>query len=147
MLNPASLSDDDRRAYMLMTSYEQERQKLQPWYRAFNGVTEQSLKTPTWSQFRTVGRWLDEQGWSLTTIEVHWSGYVKHAFATAGLLMPGQLRNFQLLRSYVRAPANVERPGLSDAELDRVYKGVLAPHVQRIPHIRRYLGIETPDAD
>jgi hypothetical protein len=149
LLNPQTLSDEDKRAFLLLTVYEEERKRVQRGYRAFDAPDAYVTQTAIWKTCRTVAKWLEERGWDLTYMQVHWRGYVRYVFQALrpAIPMPGQMKNDFLLRGYLRSPVESKPPAKSDQELSDLYSRILSPDIARLPCVRRRLCIETPGAD
>lgn len=143
-LNPANLSAEDRKAYLLARAYEEARRTRHGGYRAFEDLTPELLNTPTWKTFRTVALWLEGKGWDLSLAHVHWTGYIKHVFAKLETSpMPGQLRNDMLVKDYLRTNPIMQGTRKTEEQLDALYKRVLAPEVSALPAARKWLHLET----
>lgn len=136
------LTLDQRRAFALLTAYQEVRRKRQGGYRVFADQGPQVLQMPVFKQFMTVSAWIRQAGWKITAKESHWQGFVEYVFASLAptIPQPGQLKNMMLLRKYVGSVPDVQVVGESPDNLEARYTRCLR-RVSGVP-IQSVLGLK-----
>jgi hypothetical protein len=138
------LSDEDRAGLTFLLAYEEVRRTHQKGYRLAPKLDPKILTRPLFKQARTVAAWLKKEGWEITGSKVHWQGYIKHAFAAMAptIPMPGQLRNYRLLRAYLRDGGDLPATNVrSRQDLQKLYKKILRPEIRRNGELQAKLGL------
>jgi hypothetical protein len=122
------LTKRERRALLLLTAYENERRKKQLGYRVFKEFTEKEKQSPMFKQFLTIEKWIREFGYTPSWSELHWQGYIEYIFQKFPhfIPQPGQLKNLNLLKEYIRAIPNTTPPERTNKELAKIYRDVLS---------------------
>lgn len=140
------LTSEDRKAYVFMLAYQKARRAVQGGFTLGSVMEPEIVLKPTFKQCRTVVTWLEKQGWKITWREVHWQGYLKHAFASMAptVPLPGQLRNWRLLRAYLASVPDQVVPARSEREMHDLYQKVLRPEIARDGSWQASLGLRPP---
>lgn len=140
-----NLTPLDRKAYVFMLAYQKARRQTQGGFSVGYVLEPEIILKSPFKQCRTVVKWLEKEGWKITWKEVHWQGYLKHAFKEMAptVPMPGQLRNWRLLRGYLGTHAeNTTAPIRSKKELHDLYRKVLRPELLEDGSFMGALGLQ-----
>lgn len=137
-----NFSPEEHRAYLLAAAYEEVRREFQGSYLLLRKLDDKFFKSPAWKQLLTVGRWLDELGWTISMGTLHWKGYVRYAFQKLSptIPMPGQLRNDVLLKDYLRSTPDIQHRRKSADELNELYNRIVRPELSGF---RRQLRLQS----
>lgn len=135
MLLPEDLSEDQARAVVLLSKYQEvRREKTGYGYKAPIPRTLEDLDNNVFKQCVTVSKFLREFGFKVGVDYTHWVGYVRSVFdqMSPTIPQPGQLRNKKLLADYCsgRSVQQVLEPLRSEDEMREIYYSVLAPGLQ-----------------
>ena len=139
----SEFSVEERRALVLIRTYEDIRRSKQYGYRAFPKINQEIKGNPVFKQFLTVTRWLNERGLLVTVKEEHWRGFVIFAFKfnEPRVPQPGQLRNEKLLMGYLQASPETEPDIRSSEELRNLYAKIIKPEILEEYPILQSLGL------
>lgn len=144
-LLPETLPLEERRAFLIATIYEQERRKTQRGYKLVTEADDSVLEKATWKQCRTVGSWLESIGWPIRWSSVNWQGYIRFVFAKLKpqLPLPGQLKNWRLVREYMQTN-NIQReiPQKSKEQMEDLYRRIIRPEILSSDHFLKRAGLE-----
>lgn len=128
------LSDENRRAYVLLKTYEELRAKT-GFFRLWAEDGPEVLATRTFRVGVITARWLTEEGLKIGFKQVNWRGYLEFLFEHA-ISPPSipQLRNSVMLRRYWKTWVRRERviPPRSTFEVRELYKRTLTPLGRRL---------------
>ncbi len=139
------LSDEERKALVLVKAYEDARRKAgQFGYKAFPTDDPSVVDLPIFKQLVTVATWIGEQGWNVTWKESHWQGYIAHVFQKfkPAIPQPGQLKNVILLKEYCNSAANIVPEGMPAAQLEQLYERIIRPEVRGNMKLQQNIGVK-----
>ena len=128
-LDEKTLLREDKAAFLVAFVYEKTRRDSgQHGYRLTTGADDLVIHSNSWKQCRTVAAWFSEIGWPVRLSNINWQGYIRFVFEKLKpqFPMPGQLRNWRLVREYMRHhPTQREIRRKSPEELDELYRKIV----------------------
>lgn len=126
-----SLSDDDRKALLILRTFEKVMRNRITGYSVLTDETVTS--TPRFRQAKAVVVWLEKRGYKITLNWAHWQGYIRYAVQENPAIFVGQLNNPVLFKRYCsQASFRVQTPvpGRSSGELAALYRRILSPGIR-----------------
>ena len=137
-----SLDEISRKALLAAHAYAELRKAKQRGYRIDIGNPE-ILTKPVFKQFKTVVKWLEEQGWNIAWTPEHWQGYFRFVFENSQTTpQPGQLKNKMLLKQYMTSIPDTD-PGkaMDEKALQEMYQKKLRPEIRDNKSLLWKLGL------
>jgi hypothetical protein len=105
------------------------------------------LENPTFKSARTITKWIQDQKFRVTWVDVHWQGYFEFGFRHFAPKIPmiGQYKHHGLLRRYLRSQPYLaaERAchRYSWDELENLYKRKIRPEICERGEVLSALGL------